>query len=44
MNENNLEKAVDYFKDAEKLDHLNKDIYVNRGACYMQIVFFVNLE
>jgi len=34
----NIEKAIEYFKDAEKLDQLNKEIYVNRGICYLQLV------
>lgn len=33
----NFEKAIDYFKDAEKLDSLNKDIYYQKGMCYLKI-------
>jgi tetratricopeptide (TPR) repeat protein len=40
MSKNNLEKALEYYKDAEKLDPLNKDIYLNKGICYMQLVRF----
>ena len=35
----NIEKAIEYFKDAEKLDQLNKEIYVHRGMCYLQMVY-----
>ncbi len=34
----NYEKAIEYFKDAEKLDPLNIDIYIQKGICYLQIV------
>jgi len=33
-----IEKAIDYFKDAEKLDPLNKEIYIQKGISYMVIV------
>jgi hypothetical protein len=38
MANSNLEKALEYFRDAEKLDPLNKEIFLNKGICYMQIV------
>ena len=38
MESNNLEKAIECFKDAEKLDQLNKDIYLKKGMCYLQMV------
>jgi hypothetical protein len=40
----NIEKAIEYFKDAEKLDQLNKEIYVHRGMCYLQLVITYNIE
>jgi tetratricopeptide (TPR) repeat protein len=36
---NNIEKALDYFKEAEKLDNLNKEIYIRKGLCYIKLVF-----
>jgi hypothetical protein len=35
----NFEKAIEYFNDAEKLDSLNKEIYHQKGFCYIQLVF-----
>jgi hypothetical protein len=34
----NFEKALDYYKDAEKLDSLNKDVYNFKGLCYLELV------
>ncbi len=34
----NYEKAIEYFKDAEKLDSLNKEVYIKKGLCYLQLV------
>ena len=34
INSNFFEKAIDYLKDAEKLDPLNKDIYIQKGLAY----------
>jgi len=33
-----IEKAIENFKDAEKLDPLNKDIYIQKGLAYMIMV------
>lgn len=38
MEANNMEKAIESFKDAEKLDALNKDVFIKKGICYMQMV------
>jgi hypothetical protein len=38
MAKSNPEKALEYLRDAEKLDPLNKDIFLNKGICYMQLV------
>ena len=35
-----IEKAIENFKDAEKLDPLNKEIYIQKGLAYMVIVCF----
>jgi tetratricopeptide (TPR) repeat protein len=43
MSHNNLEKAIEYLRDAEKLDPLNKDIFLNKGICYMQLVSHILL-
>lgn len=37
MSIHNYEKAVDYFRDAEKLDSLNKDIYTQKGVCFIKL-------
>lgn len=34
----NYEKAIEYFNDAEKLDALNKEIYYQKGYCFIQMV------
>jgi tetratricopeptide (TPR) repeat protein len=38
MEMNNLEKSLECFKNAEKLDDLNNDIYLKKGMCYLNLV------
>ncbi len=38
MNIKNYEKAIEYFKNAEKLDSLNKDLFIQKGLCYFHLV------
>ena len=38
--DSNIEKALEYFMDAEKLDPLNKEIYLKKGAAFLQIVYY----
>jgi len=40
----NFEKAIEYLNDAEKLDALNKEIYYQKGFCYMQLVRIRNIK
>jgi tetratricopeptide (TPR) repeat protein len=35
MDVHNYEKALEHFKDSEKLDSLNKEVYLQKGICYM---------
>jgi hypothetical protein len=44
MNVKNYEKALEYFKNAEKLDSLNKDLYIQKGLCYLQLVILFNFK
>jgi hypothetical protein len=39
MKSNLYEKALAHFKDAEKLDPLNKDIYIQKGLVYSGMVY-----
>lgn len=34
----NCEKAISYLDDAEKLDPLNKDIYIQKGLAWFGLV------
>jgi tetratricopeptide (TPR) repeat protein len=41
MEKNSYEKALDYLKEAEKLDGLNHEIYEKKGICYYSKVLFL---
>ena len=41
IHKNSYEKALDYLKEAEKLDGLNHEIYEKKGICYYSKVLFL---
>lgn len=41
MESHNYDKALEYLKDAEKLDPLNKEIYMHKGLCFLEQVIYI---
>jgi hypothetical protein len=42
MDMNSFDKALDYLKEAEKLDELNHEIYEKKGICYFsKVILFI---
>jgi len=44
MNIKNYEKAIEYLKNAEKLDSLNKDTFINKGICFLNLVKIITIK
>jgi hypothetical protein len=43
MDINSFDKALDYLKEAEKLDELNHEIYEKKGICYFSKVILFQI-
>ena len=40
----NYEKALEHFRDAEKLDSLNNKIFISKALCLIKMVFKILLQ